>query len=158
MDAQALLDEADASRALLYGSKGRAKLFEEEVRAPRSRFLMVRTLSGFPVGCAALTRVDYGAAEIKCIYSRADSAGIGYALLSRLELDASALGYRRLVLALRLADRRTTAFCLRNGFQPAVRYFNEEAAQRNWYEKPLTPKVRSKEGSQSRNLPENAPL
>ncbi|MFM0140078.1 hypothetical protein [Caballeronia grimmiae] len=41
-DAEVLLDEMDAGSALFYGEAGRARVFYEEVRSPRSTFLMVR--------------------------------------------------------------------------------------------------------------------
>ncbi|WP_061179592.1 hypothetical protein [Caballeronia pedi] len=94
--AQAFLDEMDACSALFYGDAGRSGVFHEEVRSPRSTFLVVRTLGGFAVGCVALLRLDYGAAELKYLYSRALGAGIGDALLARVEADGAALGYRQL--------------------------------------------------------------
>ncbi|SAL85436.1 hypothetical protein AWB74_07303 [Caballeronia arvi] len=141
LDAEALLDEMDASWALFYGESGRTRDFHEEIRSPRSTFLVVRTLAGFAVGCAALRRCDYCVGEVKYLYSRAARAGIGHALMSRLQSDASALGYRSLALRLHLSDRRTIAFCQRNGFAATNRFAGARGApERKWFEKALIPR------------------
>ena len=57
-------------------------------------------LDGEPVGCVALARFDAETAEVKRMFveERARRHGVGRALLSRLQQDARAAGYRRLRL------------------------------------------------------------
>lgn len=139
VDSQVLLDEVDASSALFYGGAGRSSVFHEEVRSPRSTFLVVRTPKGFAVGCAALLRLDYGVGELKYLYSRALGGGIGDALLSRVEADAAALGYGRLALQSHISNRRTISFCNRNGFRASHRFSGIGCTtERAWFEKALT--------------------
>lgn len=138
-DAQALLDEMDAASALFYGDPGRCIAFHEEVRSPRSTFLVVRTPTGFAVGCAALLRLEYGAAELKYLYSRAVRAGVGRALLSRIEADAVALGYGRLILQSHVSNRRIISFCNRNGFGASRCFLGDGSTDKACFEKVLAP-------------------
>ncbi|VXC78325.1 conserved hypothetical protein [Burkholderia sp. 8Y] len=145
LEAQALLDERDAASALFFGERGRSLTFHEEVRSPRSTFLVVRSATSFAIGCAALLRLEYGVAEVKYLYTRAVGAGVGRALLSRIERHATGLGYHRLVLLSHKSDRRTISFCNRNGFGAkhrcaGTRFSTEEA----WFEKQLTSATRNR--------------
>ncbi|GGD69783.1 acetyltransferase [Caballeronia grimmiae] len=116
-EAQTLLDEMDAAQALFYGASGRSHWFNEEVSAARGTFVVVRTTDGFALGCGALRRWNYSVAEITYLYSRVHEGGIERVLLSRLELDAAALGYAGVVIEADRANRRAIAFCERNGFR-----------------------------------------
>ena len=66
---------------------------------PQGSFYLA-LLDGDPVGCVALSRFDAETAEVKrmFVHTRARQLGVGRALLSRLQQDARAAGYRRLRL------------------------------------------------------------
>jgi putative acetyltransferase len=61
---------------------------------------LIAFLAGSPVGCGALRRIDATTAEVPRMYvlSSARRAGIGRALLERLEHEADKLGYTLLKL------------------------------------------------------------
>jgi putative acetyltransferase len=65
-----------------------------------------------PVGCGALRKIDATTAEIRRMYvlSSARRAGIGRALLIRLEMEADKLGYT--LLKLETGNRQAAAMAL----------------------------------------------
>jgi len=122
LDAQALLDELSAMLALFSGDSGQSRFSLEDVCTARGGFLVARTTQGIALGCGAFRRFDYGVAEIKRIYSRPNTCGVGRAILGQLEADAAAVGYHTLLLETRSFNQRAIAFYQRNGFTPTGRY------------------------------------
>ncbi|WP_244818432.1 GNAT family N-acetyltransferase [Caballeronia sp. Lep1P3] len=122
LDARALLDELSAMLAIFSGDGGQSRFCLEDVCSARGGFLVARTAQGFALGCGAFRRFDYGVAEIKRLYSRPDTCGVGKAILTQLEADAAAVGYHTLLLETRVFNRRAIAFYQRNGFRPTGRY------------------------------------
>lgn len=74
-------------------------LHSDEVTGPRGVFILAR-LDGEPVGCGAVRMLDAGRAEIKRMYVRptAQGAGVGRAILAKLEDEARRRGATELVL------------------------------------------------------------
>jgi GNAT superfamily N-acetyltransferase len=101
LQALALLAEAGIEARELY-----PELFASDSPAPTNVPLGEREVyllawrDGIAVGCGALRRVDATTGEVRRMFvtREARREGIGRALLARLEADALALGYRRLVL------------------------------------------------------------
>ncbi|VXB43183.1 GCN5-related N-acetyltransferase [Burkholderia sp. 8Y] len=122
LDAQALLDELSAMLAVFSGDSGQSRFCLEDVCSARGAFVVARTAQGFALGCGAFRRFDYGVAELKRLYSRPKTCGVGKAILTQLEADAAAAGYHKLLLETRSFNRRAIAFYQRNGFTPAGRY------------------------------------
>jgi putative acetyltransferase len=70
-----------------------------DVAGPRATFLVAR-LSGVPVGCGALRRIDDATVELKRLYVAPPQRGrgIGRRLLAELERAAVEFGYRAIRL------------------------------------------------------------
>jgi GNAT superfamily N-acetyltransferase len=99
--ALALLGEAAVEARALY-----PELFRPDSPAPtnlplgqRELYLLARH-NDAPVGCGALRCIDALTGELHRMFVTRDArrAGVARALLERLEAEARALGYRRLVL------------------------------------------------------------
>ncbi len=115
-DAQVLLGElADALQAIT-GDSGRSSFSADDVRGPRSRFVVARDADGQAVGCGALRPLQPGVAELKRMYARPGSRGVGAAVLAHLESAARELGYRAVWLETRAVNARALAFYARHGY------------------------------------------
>ncbi|MDR5733469.1 GNAT family N-acetyltransferase [Caballeronia sp. LZ025] len=121
-DAQALLDELSAMLAVYSGDSGQSRFCLQDVCSARGAFLVARNEQGFSLGCGAFRRFDYGVAEVKRLYSRPNTCGVGSALLAQLEAEAAAVGYHKLLLETRAFNRRAIAFYQRNGFRATNPY------------------------------------
>jgi GNAT superfamily N-acetyltransferase len=104
----------------------RYRVRAEQVSPPQGVFLVAR-LAGEPVGCGAVRAVIDGpprVAEIKRMYTApiARGRGISRALLGRLEVEAAALGYRRLHLETGLRQPEAIRLYESAGYQPIPTY------------------------------------
>ncbi len=106
--------------------------------APPGGVWLVAYLSGNPVGCGGLQRLDHETAEIRRVFldDRARGQGIGRALLSQLEAHARELGYERVRLT--TGDQQPEALGLfRTAGYEEVAPFTDGAFTRHWMEKQL---------------------
>jgi putative acetyltransferase len=116
LQALTLLAEAGIEARTLY-----PELFAPDSPAPTNAPLGEREVyllawrEGVAVGCGALRRVDAATGEIRRMFVTrgARREGVARALLARLEADAIALGYRRLVLE--TGTRQKAALALYRG-------------------------------------------
>lgn len=104
---------------------------------PRGRFL-VAYVNKRPVACAGLRPIGKEIGEVKRLYvsSAARRRGIARRLLSILEADARALGYRRLRLDTNPGNDPSIALFLAAGFDEIPDY-NGNALAGHWFEKHL---------------------
>ena len=120
-DAQLLLDALSDALLRINGDSGRSS-FDVEAATPRGGFYIARDGAGELLGCAALRPLDGVAdspvGELKRMYARAGSAGVGAALLAHVEAQARCYGYARLHLSTRVANRRAMAFYAKHGYAP----------------------------------------
>ena len=79
-------------------------------------FFLVGYECGTPICCAGVRVLDDETGEVKRVYARTRSRGVGAAQMAAVEDEARALGYRRLVLECRGGNPRAIAFYLRNGY------------------------------------------
>jgi GNAT superfamily N-acetyltransferase len=101
-EAQALTEALGAEMRGLYegeddiGPRREAHMFEP----PDGVFLLLRDDDGRALGCGGVCRFDETRAELKRMYvvPEGRGRGLGRRLLEELELAASALGYRGVVL------------------------------------------------------------
>ena len=91
--ARGLIAELDAALAAICGDSGAQSFDANDVRGPRSVFLVARDAAGLAVGCSALRPLGGDVAEVKRMYAR-PGGGAGIHLLSELERRARAFGYR----------------------------------------------------------------
>lgn len=136
-DAQGLIDELSDALTAITGASGRASFDASEVRGPRACFAVARDAGGRPLGCGALrslptpTTGGIDVAEIKRMYARPGTRGIGAALLRFLEAEARGFGYAEVWLETRRVNGRAVAFYERHGYERLAnygRYVGNEAA------------------------------
>lgn len=125
IEARALIAELDAALAAICGDSGAKSFDANDVRGPRSVFLVARDAAGSAVGCGALRPLE-GAleadiAEVKRMYARPGSEA-GVRLLGELERRASGFGYRAVWLETRKVNGRAVAFYERHGYRVIPNY------------------------------------
>lgn len=121
-DAQLLLDALSEALLRINGDSGRSS-FDVEAATPRGGFYIARDAGGELLGCAALRPLgEPGSAvgEIKRMYARPGTAGVGAALLAHVEAQASRHGYQALHLSTRVANGRAVAFYAKHGYAPVI--------------------------------------
>src|SRR5690606_5719846 len=69
------------------------------------------------LGCGALRPLNAEVAELKRMYARPGTRGVGAALLLHLERAAAGLGYGAVWLETRRVNTRALAFYARHGYQ-----------------------------------------
>ena len=113
-------------------------LADAEMTPPAGCFLLARD-GGRPIGCAALVRLDAGAAEIKRMWTAPEARGRGVArrMLAELEKTARRAGYGRLFLDTNRALTEAQALYRSLGFVETARY-NDNPYADFWFEKDLS--------------------
>jgi DNA-binding MarR family transcriptional regulator/GNAT superfamily N-acetyltransferase len=112
-------------------------LSEAEMAPPAGYFIVARR-DGWPVGCAALIRIDDETAEIKRMWTSPAARGQGVArrMLRKLERIAREAGFGRLVLDTNRALKEAHALYRGEGFTETTRY-NDNPYADYWFEKGL---------------------
>lgn len=105
---------------------------------PRGVFLLA-VVDGRTVGCGGIQSLDEGTAEIKRMWVRPDSRGLGVGrrLLARLEDEARAGGSSRVVLDTNGTLEEAVAMYRAAGYGAIDRYNDNPYAQ-HWFAKSLT--------------------
>ncbi|WP_342119733.1 GNAT family N-acetyltransferase [Pseudoduganella sp. OTU4001] len=119
-EAVALLAELDSALQAITGDSGRTLFRADDVRSAAGRFALARDAYGALLGCGALRPMgaaEEGVAELKRMYARPGSQGVGSAVLAWLEREARSIGYRALRLETRLVNARAVQFYQRHGYQ-----------------------------------------
>lgn len=117
-DAARLLEELSGVLAKITGDSGKASFASDDVRAFNARFVVARDEAGAPIGCGAFRPLQDGIAEVKRMYSRPGTKGVGSAVLAFLEQEAIRLGYEALWLETRRVNERAVSFYTRRGYRP----------------------------------------
>ena len=121
-DAQVLLEELSATLAGITGSSGKASFSSDDARVARSLFVVARSDGGLLLGCGALRPLEGEVGEIKRMYARRGTRGVGTALLAQMESAAAGFGYRALWLETRRVNVRAVGFYLGRGYAPIPNY------------------------------------
>jgi GNAT superfamily N-acetyltransferase len=127
LQALALLAEAGIEAREIY-----PELFAPDSPAPTNLPLGEREVyllawrDGVAVGCGALRRIDAATGEVRRMFvSRGvRREGVGRALLARLEADALAMGYRKLVLETGTKQKPAMALYRASGWRRIKAYGN----------------------------------
>jgi len=125
LQALALLAEAGIEARTLY-----PELFAHDRPAPTNGPLGEREVyllawrDGVAVGCGALRRIDARTGEIRRMFvtRTARREGVARTLLARLEADALALGYRRLLLETGVRQKPAMALYRTSGWRRTTAY------------------------------------
>ena len=115
-DSQTLMAELSQILADLTGGDGRASFDPADMLSPRARFVVARDAGGALLGCGAFRPLQEGVAELKRMYARRGTKGVGRAILAHLEEEARRLGYREVWLETRRANATAVGFYERNGY------------------------------------------
>ena len=121
-DAQVLVAELSAALAAITGDSGASSFSVDEARVARARFVVAKGMDGVLLGCGALRPLDGAVGEIKRMYARPGTHGVGAALLAHLERQAQGFGYRELWLETRRVNVRAVAFYLAHGYGEISNY------------------------------------
>ncbi len=116
------MSELSAALARITGDGGRASFDPDDVRGPKACFLVAWDKAGQAVGCGALRPLDTDIAEVKRMYARPGTSGVGAAILAHLETAAADYGYRAIRLETRLINARAVAFYERHGYRRIANY------------------------------------
>lgn len=114
--AKALIDELSLDLAKKTGRDGRGSFTTSDVMLPRSVFL-IAMLNEEAVGCGALRPLDEKVCEIKRMYSRQRSSGIGTRVLRELEKYATEFGYEYAWLETGVENHGAVKFYERQGYR-----------------------------------------
>jgi GNAT superfamily N-acetyltransferase len=112
----ALLDSLSDTLSKITGDSGRSSFNPDDVRGPRSLFVVARDPSGVAVGCGAFRPLQGDVAELKRMYAVPGSAGVGTALLGYLEEAAKRVGYSELWLETRRVNTNAINFYLKRSY------------------------------------------
>ena len=120
-DAKELLGELNAKLTVIPGDDGTVHFKNKDVTTSRSVFL-VAYMNDMPYGCGALRELSDDTAEVKRVYARSNSIGIGSRILKALEENAQKMGYQKLLLETRVQNTTAISFYNRNGYQHCENY------------------------------------
>ncbi len=121
-DAEMLIWELSVSLKVITGDSGQSSFHMEDLCDSRALFAIARNHKGEAIGCGALRPMDENIGEIKRMYARPNTSGVGSRLLLFLEQQARSLGYGALRLETRRKNIRAVSFYERNGYQQAENY------------------------------------
>ncbi len=116
-DALALLAELSAALTAITGASGQASFDVSDVIGPRACFALARDAHRRALGCGALRPLDADTGEIKRMFARPGTRGVGRAVLRFLEGEATRCGYVALRLSTRRVNERAVAFYERHGYR-----------------------------------------
>nr|WP_315256248.1 GNAT family N-acetyltransferase [uncultured Duganella sp.] len=117
-----LMDELSSALQAITGDSGRASFDAADAVGPAACFVVARDEGGRAVGCGALRPLQPGVAEIKRMYARHGTSGVGSAVLRFLETEAATLGYQAVWLETRLVNRRAVDFYEARGYTRIANY------------------------------------
>ena len=121
-DAYSLINELSETLQNITGDSGRKSFDISDLDNPRSLFVVARNVVGEAIGCGALRPYCENIAEIKRIYARYKSKGIGTQIISYLEEQAKTLGYSRIWLETRIINKKAVTFYEKSGYYRIENY------------------------------------
>lgn len=143
-DAMELTEELSMVLTSITGSSGKSSFNSSDVMAPRALFVVAYDDTSNPMGCGAIRPITNSIAEVKRMYSRKNSKGVGTAILKYLETEAAALGYEKLYVETRVINKNAVDFYIRKGYKTRPNYgkyinnkdaicFEKSIKQKNFY-------------------------
>ncbi|MCA9916834.1 MAG: GNAT family N-acetyltransferase [Anaerolineales bacterium] len=113
----ALLQGLSDNLTAITGSSGRASFDPEDVRGPKSLFVLAWDERDQAVGCGSFRPLQPGIAELKRMYALPGTRGVGTAVLQYLEAEAAQMGYAELWLETRRVNLRAVGFYRSRGYK-----------------------------------------
>ena len=119
-DAAMLMDELTRALTQITGAGGAASFDPGDVC--EGAFAVARSPRGEPLGCGAIRPLSADVAEVKRMYARPGTRGVGSAVLAFLETRARSLGFHALWLETRRVNTGAVAFYTHRGYRPIPAY------------------------------------
>lgn len=121
-DAVKLMNELSECLETITGNSGKNSFNAEDVCSEKSIFAIARDQNGNAVGCGGFRPLNTGTAELKRIYAKIKSKGVGSKILNFLELKAREMGYKSLRLETRSINGRAVSFYEHSGYKIIPNY------------------------------------
>lgn len=121
-DAIYLIEELSKTLELITGDSGKGSFDSKDVSVPRSLFVIAYNDNEEAIGCGAIRPMTEVIAEVKRMFAKTKTAGVGSEILYYLELQAQKLGYTALRLETRLINKRAVAFYEKRGYYRIPNY------------------------------------
>ncbi|QAA33368.1 GNAT family N-acetyltransferase [Clostridium manihotivorum] len=115
-DAIELTEELSVVLKSITGASGKSSFNPSDVMVPRALFAIAYDNDDNPIGCGAIRPITDTIAEVKRMYSRPNSKGVGTAILKYLEAEATSLGYKKLYVETRVINKNAVDFYIRKGY------------------------------------------
>lgn len=117
-----LMEELSETLEIITGASGKNSFNSEDVCVPRSLFVIAYDEKDEAVGCGAIRPIDENIAEVKRMFAKVKTKGVGTQILSYLEMQAKKLGYSSLWLETRLINERAVSFYMKKGYSKIPNY------------------------------------
>ena len=114
-EANGLMRELSGTLLQITGRTGESGFHAEDMDHPRAAFA-VAYMDERPAGCGAIRELEGNTAELKRMYAREKSRGVGKHLLQFLEGEAARLGYKKIVLETGAVNEKAIRFYRSNGY------------------------------------------
>lgn len=121
-DAVLLMEELSEILEKITGASGKNSFNSEDVCVPQSLFVIAYDEKDEPIGCGAIRPIDENIAEVKRMYAKAKTKGVGTKILSYLEMQAKKLGYSAIWLETRLINENAVSFYKKKGYCKILNY------------------------------------
>ena len=121
-DAIFLMEELSETLEIITGASGKNSFNSEDVCVPRSLFVIAYDKMDEAVGCGAIRPIDENIAEVKRMFAKVKTKGVGTQILSYLEMQAKKLGYSAIWLETRVINEDAVSFYKKNGYSKIPNY------------------------------------
>lgn len=115
-DAKELMELLSDTLHSITGDSGKNSFNLTDVTVPHSLFVIARNQKGEPIGCGAIRPIDTNIAELKRMYAKSKSNGVGSAILTYLEEQSLKLGYSQIWLETRIVNQKAVSFYGSKGY------------------------------------------
>lgn len=115
-DAILLIEELSKTLETITGDSGKNSFDPKDVCVPRSLFVIAYDENGEPLGCGAIRPIDKNIAEVKRMFAKTKTKGVGTKILLYLESEALKLGYSTLWLETRVINKAAVSFYKKRGY------------------------------------------
>lgn len=121
-DAIMLMEELSKTLKKITGDSGENSFDLKDVCVPRSLFVVEYDHEEKAIGCGAFRPINEEVAEVKRMFSKEKSKGVGGKILSYLEKEAYNMGYSKLWLETRIINERAVEFYKKRGYHQISNY------------------------------------
>lgn len=121
-DSISLMNELSDTLESITGDSGKNSFNSDDVCVPRSLFVIGYNENDEPVACGAIRPINENIAEVKRMFAKVKTKGLGTEILLYLEKEAKKLGYSALWLETRLINEQAVSFYIKRGYHKISNY------------------------------------